>query len=116
MIGEKLRIEREKKGLSLVKLSLVSGVSRSQIWKVEKNLIKPTLYILEKLANGLQINLKNLLEKDSKSKYTNTIIENMEVKKEAITDPNQKAKKIKVEQGISFTLPKKTKSKKSDVA
>lgn len=115
MIGEKLRIEREKKGLSLVKLSLVSGVSRSQIWKVEKNLIKPTLYILEKLANGLQINLKKLLEKDSNSKYTNTIIDNIELKKEVVT-AHKKCKKIKVEEGISFTVPKKTKSKKIKVA
>lgn len=97
MIGEKIRKARQDKGLSIDSLVEISKVSRPMIWKVEKNLTNPSVRILEKLCKSLGINLKDLFKEDSKSKYTNVILDNMKVKKtskKAASPDKEKKSKI----------------------
>lgn len=97
MIGEKIRKARQDKGLSIDSLVEISKVSRPMIWKVEKNLTNPSVRILEKLCKSLGINLKDLFKEDSKSKYTNVILDNMKVKKtskKAASPDKQKKSKL----------------------
>lgn len=60
--GEFLRKSRKEKGLTLIELSKKSGVSNPYISQIENNKFKPTPKILEKLANGLEIDYMILMK------------------------------------------------------
>lgn len=47
--------KRMKKGLTIRDLERLSGVSRSQINKIENNLTHPTVYVLCRLAVALDV-------------------------------------------------------------
>lgn len=52
---------RLKKGISIYKLSQISGISRTNIRDLENNKIfNPTINTLEKIANALSVNIKDL--------------------------------------------------------
>lgn len=52
---------RLKKGISIYKLSQLSGISRINIRNLENNRsFNPTLKTLEKIANALNVNIKDL--------------------------------------------------------
>lgn len=56
IIGENIRREREKRGLSQTDLGRRIGLHFSQISKFERGYSAPTLHALEKIAEGLEIN------------------------------------------------------------
>lgn len=57
---------RDKKGIKLIALSKVTGVSVSELSKIENNKVSPTLNTLEKIAIGLKCNITDLFESDHK--------------------------------------------------
>ncbi|MEN2666004.1 helix-turn-helix transcriptional regulator [Listeria aquatica] len=59
-IGEKIKQYREDKGFSQTKLSDISGVPQSTISTIEIKSKAPDIYILNKLANALGIELNDL--------------------------------------------------------
>ena len=59
--GEKLKTLRTKKGLTLVQLAFEADIELSQVHRVEKGKINPTLTTLIALAKGLGINLSELV-------------------------------------------------------
>ncbi len=59
--GENIKKYRKKKGLSQRKLSILSGVSHTQIANYEKNNTIPTLETLGKIAKGLDIPISLLM-------------------------------------------------------
>jgi len=77
MIGQALNKIRKEKNLSLDELAKLSTISKRMIWNIEKDLNSPTIALLEKICTALKINLKDLFKEDSKSKYTNVILDNM---------------------------------------
>lgn len=62
---------RLRKGISIYKLSQLSGISRINIRNLENNkTFNPTLKTLEKIANALNVNIKDLF-------YTSLDIESL---------------------------------------
>ena len=56
-----IRNLRRSKGISLNKLHQMTGVSRAYLYDLENNRrFNPTLFILEKIAEELEVNIKNL--------------------------------------------------------
>lgn len=55
--GARIRSIRKKKGLSAEVLSELSGVSEGYITKVERGEKSPTLSVLSKLANALEVHI-----------------------------------------------------------
>lgn len=59
-ITMRIREERRARGLTLVELSRLSGVSKSHISEIETGKQMPTLQVLCLLAGALEINPENL--------------------------------------------------------
>src|SRR5262245_16396557 len=60
-LGERLRGERLRQGLSLDELSAACGVSRSMLSAVERGAKAPTILVLHRIATGLGTNITRLL-------------------------------------------------------
>ena len=60
--GEKIRQLREEKGMSLKDLEHISGVTSSYVHRIEKGLRKPSVEKIEKLAEALDADFKELLD------------------------------------------------------
>lgn len=60
--GEKIKELRESKGMSLKDLEHVSGVTSSYVHRIEKGLRKPSVEKIEKLADALDADFKELLD------------------------------------------------------
>ncbi|OCA87509.1 hypothetical protein A8F94_06475 [Bacillus sp. FJAT-27225] len=64
MEGKRIRQLREEKGISLNKLSEITGISKSYLSFLERGIQKnPSIYILEKLAEALQTEVGVLIKK-----------------------------------------------------
>ncbi len=60
--GNNLRKLRQAKKLSMEVLSYEVDVDLSQIYRIEKGLINPTLSTLHAIAKALDLNLKDLFD------------------------------------------------------
>ena len=61
MLGERLRIFRERRGLTLQEVASRSGLSRSYISEIENGKKQPSLKTLEALAGALNVALEALM-------------------------------------------------------
>lgn len=61
-IGEKIKYFRKKKNLTQKDLAKLSGINEESIQKYEQNVRKPSEKQMQKIANGLDINIINLLD------------------------------------------------------
>jgi len=52
----------DNKGMSQEKLAFIADVSLSQVSRIERGLINPTLSTLSALAKGLEVPLKKLVD------------------------------------------------------
>lgn len=71
-LGEKVRFIRKEKGISSQQLEYLSGVSQSNISRIESNEISPTIDTLLKLCNALEISVLELLENNELTSLINT--------------------------------------------
>ena len=61
MIVFNIKNIRKKKGITLYKLEKITGVSRAYLYKLENNIkLNPTLAVLYSIADGLDVNIKDL--------------------------------------------------------
>lgn len=60
--GQRLRKIRQERSLSLESLAYEAEMELSQIYRIEKGKINPTLTTLNAIAKALNINLKELLD------------------------------------------------------
>lgn len=67
-VMDRLREERERQGLTLQRLGLISGVSRIMIAKMEKGERSPSLIICVRVADALGLQLGDLLNSVPKGK------------------------------------------------
>jgi transcriptional regulator with XRE-family HTH domain len=63
-LGERLRGQRQARGLSLADLATASGVSASMISEVERGAKIPTVLVLARLATALGVTVSRLLGED----------------------------------------------------
>lgn len=66
-IGSRIAERRAAKSLSLQELSTKSGVSKGMISQIENGQVNPTLAVVWKLANGLEMKLQDLLDEGESS-------------------------------------------------
>lgn len=62
--SNKIKAIRKEQNLSQEDLALLCGIDRTYIGRIERLERKPTIVILDKIANGLNIKLKDLLDFD----------------------------------------------------
>lgn len=67
-LGERLRTERVRRGVTLEGLAAASGVSRSMISTIERGLKAPTVIVLARLATGLGTTAARLLDESTRAK------------------------------------------------
>jgi len=60
-IGARIRRRRKSRGLTLLQLSELSGVSRAALSKIERGEISPTYSTLRKVGLGLELTIAGLL-------------------------------------------------------
>lgn len=95
MIGERIKKLRTKKGYSITELAELSGVSKSYLSYIERNLQKnPSLHFLSKLLVPLDTSIEYLLGDDytkrSASSEDNLDEEWMEIIQKAISEGLEK--------------------------
>lgn len=64
-LAEQIRQIRESEGLSLDELATKSGISKTYLWELEKDITgekKPSAAVLMQIANGLSVTIADLLE------------------------------------------------------
>ena len=59
-LGMRIRFLRKQKKLSIEDLALECGINRNYLCDLENGKRNPTLRILEKIANGLEISISEL--------------------------------------------------------
>jgi XRE family transcriptional regulator, master regulator for biofilm formation len=63
LVGEVLKYYRDERGMTINELSHLAGISKSYISSIERGLQKnPSIQVLQKLADTLNISLSQLLE------------------------------------------------------
>lgn len=67
MLSDNIKRLRRTKGLAQERLGLESGVDRTMVSKIERRIANPTLEMLVKLANTLEVPVVDLLVKDQSS-------------------------------------------------
>jgi transcriptional regulator with XRE-family HTH domain len=60
-LGERIRLERGRRRLSLNELAAKAGVSRSMLSAVERGAKAPTVLVLDRIATGLDTSIARLL-------------------------------------------------------
>ncbi|RSL32489.1 helix-turn-helix domain-containing protein [Salibacterium salarium] len=63
MIGQKIKLYRRKKGLSLSELSTKSNISKSYLSYIERDVKQnPSIDVLKKIATVMEISVEELIE------------------------------------------------------
>lgn len=63
--GRRLKYWREKRGLSLTDLCLLTGIDRTGIAHYERGDRNPTLYTVEKFLSVLNVSITEFFEEDN---------------------------------------------------
>jgi len=82
-LGQRVREIRKSRGDSLAALSLVSGVSKSMISKIERGEVTPSTTILAKVAEALGVTFSELMAKEQDSEIIHLPLE----KQPLLSDP-----------------------------
>ena len=61
-LGERLKALREQQGLSQRKLALMIGSNQTHIWQIENGTVNVGLDILCRLADALEVNVRDLID------------------------------------------------------
>jgi transcriptional regulator with XRE-family HTH domain len=61
-LGLRLRTLRTRNTLTLDQLSRLSGVSKAMLSQIEQNQVNPTVVVMLKIADALQVNLSELVQ------------------------------------------------------
>jgi transcriptional regulator with XRE-family HTH domain len=65
LLGLSIRSKREAAGISARKFALMIGVHRNYINDIESGAANPSIDILWKIADGLDVDVKDLMDFDS---------------------------------------------------
>ena len=61
-MGARIKTLREQQGLSQRKLALMIGSSQTHIWQIENGTVNVGLDILCRLADALEVNVRDLVD------------------------------------------------------
>ena len=82
-LGERIRLERQQRRLSLEALAGRTGVSRSMLSDVERGAKIPTVLVLDRIATGLGTSIARLLGEER----SNTVIVLRREAQDVVVDP-----------------------------
>lgn len=93
-IGSQLKNIRKKKDLTLSEVAKLSGISLSFLSKIERDVNTPTIAVLQKLCNALNISINDLISNGHtspcvKKENRKPIYENSDSLYEQATPPNE---------------------------
>ena len=116
MIGEKIRSIRKSKNLTIVELSEQINVTSGYISQIERDLISPSLTVLKRMADALEIPLSLLfLDENTKSiitirkdERTKIKFSNINVELEFLTPFERNSERSVNVEAFVFKLPAKT--------
>jgi len=66
-LAKKLKAQRTAKRLSLEQLAKTSGVSKAMLSQIEQNKVNPTVAVMLKITDALQVNLSEIVENTKRS-------------------------------------------------
>ena len=66
LIGDRVKSVREKNGLTADQLAKLTGLSKTLIFQIEKDLISPPIATLLRIANAMQTNISNFFQDEQK--------------------------------------------------
>lgn len=61
-LGKRIQALRKEQGLTLEKLAYENGLSKGNLSKIEKGLVDPQFMTLVRIAEGLKVPLKELMD------------------------------------------------------
>lgn len=105
-LGERIRVERLRRHLSLEVLSLHSGVSSSMLSDIERGKKVPSILVLDSIATALGTSLARLLEEERQAK----VIVLRHKEQEVVQDPSGWERRIlsPVLPGVEFEFMRTT--------
>ena len=68
-IGERIKFLRQQRQLTLAKLAEKANLSASHLSQIERNKTSPSLMTLNSIAQGLEVNLRDLFESEQDQVY-----------------------------------------------
>lgn len=74
MVGKKIKVIRQKKGMSLRELANRSGIGKSTIFDIEQEDNNPTINTVLSLAEALEVPISNLFVENYKQNVKKEII------------------------------------------
>lgn len=121
-IGKKIRELRKSKNFSIIDLSRESGLSTGLISQIERNMVVPSIKVMWKIANVLEVNIGYFFDEDDENieekivvrkDHRKSITTNDSTKCYELLMPNLNNKSIEF---ILITLDKETKINKELVS
>lgn len=121
-IGKKIRELRKSKNFSIIHLSRESGLSTGLISQIERNMVVPSIKVMWKIANVLEVNIGYFFDEDDENieekivvrkDHRRSINTNDSTKSYELLMPNLNNKSIEF---ILITLDKETKINKELVS
>jgi len=121
-IGKKIRELRKSKNFSIIDLSKESGLSTGLISQIERNMVVPSIKVMWKIANVLDVNIGYFFDEDDENieekivvrkDHRRSINTNDSTKSYELLMPNLNNKSIEF---ILITLDKETKINKELVS
>ncbi|MDU4860812.1 MAG: cupin domain-containing protein [Terrisporobacter othiniensis] len=121
-IGKKIRELRKSKNFSIIDLSRESGLSTGLISQIERNMVVPSIKVMWKIANVLEVNIGYFFDEDDENieekivvrkDHRRSINTNDSTKSYELLMPNLNNKSIEF---ILITLDKETKINKELVS
>lgn len=64
-VGSQIRILRQERGISQEKLALIAGVNTSYVGQIERGIRSPTIDMLDKIAQALEVNVVELFRPET---------------------------------------------------
>jgi transcriptional regulator with XRE-family HTH domain len=64
-LGARIRGKRESAGISIRKFSLMVGIHRNYMTRIELGHANPSIEVLKKIAHGLDVDVSELIREDN---------------------------------------------------
>ena len=105
-LGERIRLERQQRRLSLEALAARTGVSRSMLSDIERGAKVPTVLVLDRIATGLGTSIARLLGEE----HTSAVIVLRREEQDVAIDPSGWERRIlsPVLPGVEFEFMRTT--------
>ncbi|MFF2909182.1 helix-turn-helix domain-containing protein [Paenibacillus sp. NPDC057934] len=64
-VGSQIKVLRQERGISQEKLALIAGVNTSYVGQIERGIRSPTIDMLDKIAQALEVDIVELFRSET---------------------------------------------------